>query len=120
MKWKRVAVLLALGLGLSCAEGGSVFVGDDVGPGDGPVTYDISMDGLVTDGESPDLQPGVIDELAEGQIATLGGPASATVGTFEGKPEYELEADGLEFAGIHGAQCSADIDLCITEGGIAP
>jgi len=121
MKWTRISILCVLGLSLNCTGEGS-FVSGDIGGGEGLIA-DYSVDGTVdweiADALAPDIKPGVIDEL-EGHIATLGGPASMTVETFEGKPTYELDQDGLEYAGIHGALCSADQDYCITEGGIAP
>ena len=120
VRWTRVAVLCVMGLSLSCAGSVVEFI-DGAVKADGVVIDDLSLeDGQVIDGMAPDLQPGVIDELTEGRVSTIGGPASATIDTFEGKPTYELEADGLEYAGIHGALCSADNDLCITEGGIDP
>ncbi len=80
----------------------------------------MSMDGKqLTDGEAPDIQLGVI-ELEEGFVSTLGGPGSATGSGFEGHPDYEVFDDGLEYSGVHGAQCTAELDLCITEGGIVP
>ncbi len=113
MRWARITVMCTLGLALSCAGG------EEVKPEDGLVLADGYLEGLVTDGESPDLKPGVM-ELVAGHVSTLGGPASATKEMFEGKPDYEVSDDGLEYAGLHGALCSADQDLCITEGGIVP
>lgn len=113
MKWTRISIVCVIGLALNCAGGDEFAGGDGSGAGDG------FLDGLVIDSESPDLVPGVI-ELAEGHVSTLGGPASATKEMVEGGPDFEIVDDGLEYSGMHGAQCSAAQNLCITEGGIVP
>ena len=38
----------------------------------------------------------------------------------EGKPDFEITEDGLEYLGVHGDQCTGDKVLCISEGGFAP
>lgn len=113
MRWTRIALLCGLGLGLSCVSGDG-FVADD-----GLVSGDVQTVDFVTDGVAPDLISGAI-VLEEGHISTLGGPGSATLELLEGKPDFEVSEDGLEYSGVHGALCSADQDYCITEGGIAP
>jgi len=55
MKWTRISIVCVIGLALSCAGGDEFAGGDGSGAGGG------FLDGLVIDGESPDLVPGVIE-----------------------------------------------------------
>ncbi len=117
MRWTRIAIVCVLGLAPSCVDtheliSDDAFVGAD-GAGD-----ETGVD-FLTDGESPDLTAGTL-ELVEGHISTLGGPSSVSKEVLEGNPDFEVFDDGLEYAGIHGDQCSANKDYCITEGGIVP
>ena len=116
MGWTRCLVICALGLGVSC-EGEFTSTDDptrDTGFKDA-LTADLWVGDL---SETDGAQPGVI-ELVSGGVSTLGGLAM-TETKLEGKPDFEITEDGLEYLGVHGDQCAGDKVLCISEGGFAP
>lgn len=107
MRWIRITVLctLTLALGLSC---GDEFSGP--APDLGFSVEDGRVDGTTGGGL----------ELVTGQVSTLSGPQVKTSNLIEGKPDYSIDDDGLEYLAVQGEQCSADDAMCITEGGIVP
>lgn len=111
MRWKRIGVICALALGLSCGD-------EFTNTADFGLPADTGAADGVTDTVGSDAAPGTL-ELVSGGISTLGG-ISMTETKLEGKPDYEVTDDGLEYSGVHGDQCTADKVLCITEGGFIP